>query len=118
MYMNPITRLSRFLIRIIVLSLLHGLVTIIESFWWLLRAILLFILRSALGFCQLASRVTDTTVVQPSIVTVRFLIRVTAAIVASLRGDERFVPVPNDLTAATASGTPTVGRSTVLSSTR
>jgi hypothetical protein len=74
--------------------------------------------RDALGFCQLASRVTDTTVVQPSIVTVRFLIRVTAAIVASLRGDERFVPVPNDLTAATASGTPTVGRSTVLSSTR
>jgi hypothetical protein len=96
MYMNPITRLSRFLIRVLVLSFLHVLVTIVESGFWLVRAIVLLVWRSMLRCCQLAKAITDTTVVQPSIVTTRFLIRATSVIVSSWRGDERFVPVPND----------------------
>lgn len=94
-YMNPITRLSRFLIRLLVLSFLHGFVALFETLLWLVRAMILLMVRLMLKCCQLAKAITHSTVVQPTIASTRFFIRITSAIISSWRGEERFVPVPS-----------------------
>lgn len=96
LYVNPVTRLSRFLFQLMVISFLEGVVKIITCLLWLVRAFLLLLMRQTIWTCQIAKAVSEKTLIRPTIASGQLLSRAISAVIATWRGEERYVPVPKE----------------------